>query len=165
MDGSLIIRNKNYHTNLSNPNTTMFKELAEEVESIIMEIVSLNTTDILDAEVTSFRNGSVIADFYLRVRYDSSLSDQQYTKLLSDANGTMWRGFYATNITVTLRATEESSSKPSQVEDNSGISKVAVIATFTVLAGLLIAVGSFGVYVCKKKGFPCEMNSQKRWNS
>ena len=152
MDGSLIIRNKNYHTNLSNPNTTMFKELAEEVESIIMEIVSLNTTDILDAEVTSFRNGSVIADFYLRVRYDSSLSDQQYTKLLSDANGTMWRGFYVTNITVTLRATEESSSKPSQVEDNSGLSKVAVIATLTVLAGLLIAVGSFGVYVCKKKG-------------
>lgn len=152
MDGSLIIRNKNYHRNLSNPNTTMFKALADEVEAIIKDIMSFNNTDVLDVEVISFRNGSVIADFYLRVRYDTPLSDQQYAQLLSEANETVWRGLYVTNITVTLRAKVKASPEPSRGEDDADLSKTAIIATLTVFAVLLIAVGSIGVYVCKKKG-------------
>ena len=106
MDGSFIIRNKNFHANLSNPSTTMFKDLADEVEEIIAEIVSE------DAKVTSFRNGSVIADFYLMVAYNSPFSDQDYVQMLSEANKTLWRGYFVTNITVTLRDYTETSQQP-----------------------------------------------------
>ena len=61
----------------------MFLTLADEVETIITNIVSLNNTDVLDVEVTSFRNGSVIADFSLRVTYHSPFSDQQFGQLLN----------------------------------------------------------------------------------
>ena len=160
MDGSLIIRNINYHTNLSNPETTMFKIRVLEVEAIIRDIISLNNTDILDVEVTSFRNGSVLADFYLKVRYDSPLSDQEYAQILSAANKTLWRGFYVTNITVTLRTRPEGTSAPSQEKDDASLQNTVIIATLTVLGVLLIAVGSFGVYVCKKKGV-CHISKVK----
>lgn len=152
MDGSLVIRNRNFHANLSNPNSTMFKVLADEVEEIITEIVSLN------AKVTSFRNGSIIADFYLMVAYDSPFSTQDYAHLLSEANETLWRGYRVTNITVTLRVYTR---RPAaRLQDGGGLSKAAVVAIFAVFSVLLIAVGGFGVYVCKKKGM-CERSRVK----
>ena len=144
MDGSLIIRNRIFHANLSNPNSTMFKELADEVEEIITDIVSV------DAEVTSFRNGSIIANFYLKVPYDSPSSDQDYAKMLSEANETLWRGYHVTNITVTLRVSIGRLVPRSQ--DGGGLSKTAIVAIFAVFSLLLIAVGGVGVYVCTKKG-------------
>ena len=144
MDGSLVIRNRKFHANLSNPNTTMFKTLATEVEEIIMDIVSL------DAEVTSFRNGSIVASFYLLVAYDSLFSDRDYVQILSEANETLWRGYQVANITVTLRAYTQRSAARSQ--DDGGLSKAAFAAIFTVFSVLLVAVGCFGVYICKKKG-------------
>ena len=138
----------------------MFKILAHEVEAIIMDIISLNNTDILDTEVTSFRNGSVLADFYMRVKYESPLSDQEYAQLLSAANETLWRGFYVTNITVILRASSEGTSATSKGKDDANFSNTVIIATLTVLGALLIAVGSFGVYVCKKKGM-CNISKVK----
>lgn len=152
MDGSFIIRNKNFHANLSNPNTTMFKDLADEVEGIITEIV------FEDAKVTSFRNGSVIADFYLMVAYDSPFSDQDYAQMLSEANKTLWRGYFVTNITVTLRDYTE---RPAaRLQESEGLSKGAVVAIFAVFSVLLIAVGSTGVYFCTKKGM-CERSRVK----
>ncbi|KAL9955829.1 hypothetical protein ACROYT_G037214 [Oculina patagonica] len=152
MDGSLVIRNRNFHANLSNPNSTMFKVLANEVEEIITEIVSL------DAKVISFRNGSIIADFYLMVAYDSPFSDQDYAQMLSEASESLWRGYYVTNITVTLRV---STGRPAaRLQDGGGLSKAAVVAIFAVFSVLLIVVGSFGVYVCTKKGM-CERSRVK----
>ena len=152
MDGSFIIRNKHFHANLSNPNTTMFKDLADEVEEIITEIV------FEDSKVTSFRNGSVIADFYLMVAYDSPFSDQDYAQMLSEANKTLWRGYFVTNITVTLRDYTE---RPAaRLQESEGLSKGAVVAIFAVFSLLLIAVGSTGVYFCTKKGM-CERSRVK----
>lgn len=152
MDGSLVIRNRNFHANLSNANTTMFKALADEVEEIIMEIVSS------DAKVTSFRNGSVIANFYLLVAYDSPFSDSDYAQLLSEANETLWRGYQVANITVTLRTYIR---RPAaRLQDGGGLSKAAVAAIFTVFSVLLIAVGCFGIYICKKKEL-CERSRVK----
>ena len=155
MDGSLVIRNKHFHTNLSNPNSTMFKALADEVEEIIEEILSV------DAEVTSFREGSVIALFYLRVAHDSLYNDSDYAKILREANETLWHGYDVTNITVTLRVyTERPPPQYAAIQDYGGLSKAAVVAIFTVLSVLLIAVGVFGVYVCIKKGY-CERSRVK----
>lgn len=152
MDGSLVIRNRNFHANLSNANTTMFKALADEVEEIIMEIVSS------DAKVTSFRNGSVIANFYLLVAYDSPFGDSDYAQLLSEANETLWRGYQVANITVTLRTYIR---RPAaRLQDGGGLSKAAVAAIFTVFSVLLIAVGCFGIYICKKKEL-CERSRVK----
>lgn len=75
----------------------MFKALADEVEEIIMDIVAL------DAEVTSFRSGSIIANFYLLVTSGSPFSDRDYANMLNQANETLWRGYQVTNITVILR--------------------------------------------------------------
>lgn len=152
MDGSLVIRNRNFHANLSNTNSTMFKVLAVEVEEIIMDIVSS------DAKVTSFRNGSIIADFYLKVSYDSQFSDRDYAQKLSEANETLWRGYYVTNITVTLRA--NTGRTAARLQDDGGLSKGTVVAIFTVFSVLLIAVGGVGVYVCTKKGL-CERSRVK----
>lgn len=150
-DGSLIIRNRVYHENLSNPSTVMFKTLAGEVEATMKDIISLNNTNVLDVKVTSFRNGSVIAAFYMRVRFNSTLSDQEYVLLLSEANRTLWRSFYVTNITVTSRKTLEGSSAPSKRRADKSFSKAVIIATLTVLGALLIAVAAFAAYFCKKK--------------
>ena len=152
MDGSFVIRNRKFHANLSNSNTTMFKTFAGEVEEIIMDIVSS------EAEVTSFRNGSIIASFYLLVAYDSPFSDRDYAKMLSEANETQWRGYQVANITVTLRSYPRSSAV--RLQDGGGLSKAAVAAIFTVFSVLLIAVGCFGVYICKKKGL-CESSRIK----
>ncbi|XP_068717465.1 serine-rich adhesin for platelets-like [Montipora capricornis] len=152
MDGSLIIRNKNYHQNLSNPNSTMFKALAGTVEAILMTILSTNNTDILDVEVTSFENGSVVAYFKLRVKYDSLLSDQELAQLLNEANETMWDSFIVSNITVILRDTQETSSRPLLGDDNTGHSNTAIIvATLTALGVLFIALASCGCYIYKTK--------------
>ena len=152
MDGSLIIRNKNYHQNLSNPNSTMFKALAGTVEAILMTILSTNNTDILNVEVTSFENGSVVAYFKLRVKYDSLLSDQELAQLLNEANETMWDSFIVSNITVILRDTQESSSRPLLGDDNTGHSNTAIIvATLTALGALFIALASCGCYIYKTK--------------
>ena len=105
----------------------MFKILAHEVEAVIMDIMSLNNTDILDTEIMSFRNGSIVEDFYMRVRYDSPLSDQECAQLLSAANETPWRGFYVTNITVILRASSEGTSSPSQEKDNENFSNTILL--------------------------------------
>lgn len=130
----------------------MFKALADEVEEIIMEIVSS------DAKVTSFRNGSVIANFYLLVAYDSPFSDSDYAQLLSEANETLWRGYQVANITVTLRTYIR---RPAaRLQDGGGLSKAAVAAIFTVFSVLLIAVGCFGIYICKKKEL-CERSRVK----
>lgn len=152
MDGSLVIRNGQFHANLSNPNTTMFKNLADEVKEIIMDIVSS------EAEVTSFRNGSIIANFYLVVAYDTPFSDRDYAEMLSEANQTQWRGYQVANITVTLRSYSRRSA--ARLQDGGGLSKAAVAAIFTVFFVLLIAVGCFGVYICKKKGL-CERSRVK----
>lgn len=152
MDGSLVIRNRKFHEDLSNPNTTMFKTLAYEMEEMIMNIVSL------DAEVTSFRNGSIIASFYLLVAYSSPFSDRYYAQMLSEANETLWRGYQVENITVTLRADARRSA--ARFQDDGGLSKAAVAAIFTVFSVLLIAVGCFGVYICKKKGL-CKQSRVK----
>ena len=152
MDGSFVIRNRQFHANLSNPNTTMFKALANEVEEIIMDIVSL------DAEVTSFRNGSIIANFYLLVAYDSPFSDSDYAQMLSDANETLWRGYQVANISVLLRVNTRH--EATRLQDGGGLSKAAVAAILTVFSVLLIAVGCFGVYICKKKGL-CERSRVK----
>ena len=152
MDGSLIIRNKNYHQNLSNPNSTVFKALAGTVEAILMTILSTNNTDILNVEVTSFENGSVVAYFKLRVKYDSLLSDQELAQLLNEANETMWDSFIVSNITVILRDTQESSSRPLLGDDNTGHSNTAIIvATLTALGVLFIALASCGCYIYKTK--------------
>ena len=151
MDGSLIIKDKRYHTNLSNPNTTMFKTLADEIETIIMRIISFNNTDVLGVEVTSFKNGSVVAYFALTVKYDSPFNDQEFANLLREANGTLWRGYLVTNITVTLRTVEKGSHGRSHDQEEAKLSTPAIIAILSVL-GVLLAVGGFGVYVCKKKG-------------
>lgn len=150
-DGSLIIRNRIYHENLSNPSTVMFKTLAGEVEATMKDIISLNNTNVWDVEVTSFRNGSVIAAFYMRVRFNSTLSDKEYALLLSEANRTLWRGFYVTNITLTSRKTLEGSSAPSKRRADKSFSKAVIIATLAVLGALLIAVAAFAAYFCKKK--------------
>ena len=152
MDGSLIIKDKRYHTNLSNPNTTMFKTLADEIETIIMRIISFNNTDVLGVEVTSFKNGSVLAYFALTVKYDSPFNDQDFANLLREANGTLWRGYLVTNITVTLRTVEKGSHGRSHDQEEAKLSTPTIIAILSVLAVLLVAVGGFGVYVCKKKG-------------
>ena len=144
MDGSLVITNRQFYENLSNPNTTMFKALADEVEEIIIDIVSS------EAEVTSFRNGSVIANFYLLVAYDSPFSDRDYAEMLSEANETQWRGYQVANITVTFRSYTRHSA--ARLQDGEGLSNAAVAAIFTVASVLLIAAGCFGVYICKKKG-------------
>ena len=144
MDGSLVITNRQFHANLPNPNTTMFKALADEVEEIIIDIV------FSEAEVTCFRNGSVIANFYLLVAYDSPFSDRDYAEMLSEANETQWRGYQVANITVTLRSYTRRSA--ARLQDGEGLSNAAVAAIFTVASVLLIAVGCFGVYICKKKG-------------
>ena len=144
MDCSLVIKNRKFHANLSHLNTTMFKTLANELEEIIMDIVSL------DAEVTSFRNGSIIANFYILVVYDSPFSDRDFVQKLSEANETLWRGYRVTNITITMRAYAR---RPAaRLQDNGGLSKAAVAAILTVFSVLLIAVGCFGVYICKKTG-------------
>ena len=153
MDGSLIIKDKRYHTNLSNPNTTMFKTLADEIETIIMRIISFNNTDVLGVEVASFKNGSVVAHFALTVKYDSPFNDQEFANLLREANGTLWRGYHVTNITVTLRTAEKGSHGRSHDQEEAKLSTPTIIAILSVLAVLLVAVGGFGVYVCKKKGF------------
>lgn len=152
MDGSLVIRNRLFHENLSSPNTTMFKALADEVEEIIMDIVSL------DAEVTSFRNGSIVANFYLLVASGSPFSDRDYADMLSQANETLWRGYQVTNITVILRV--DSPRATARLHDGGGLSKAAVAAIFTVFSVLLIAVGCFGAYICKKKRL-CERSRVK----
>ena len=152
MDGSLIIKDKRYHTNLSNPNTTMFKTLADEIETIIMRIISFNNTDVLGVEVTSFKNGSVVAYFALTVKYDSPFNDQEFANLLREANGTLWRGYLVTNITLTLRTVEKGSHRRSHDQEEARLSTPTIIAILSVLAVLLVAVGGFGVYVCKKKG-------------
>ena len=121
----------------------MFKALADEVEEIIMDIVAL------DAEVTSFRNGSIIANFYLLVTSGSPLSDRYYANMLSQANETLWRGYQVTNITVILRI--DSPRATARLQDGGDLSKAAVAAIFTVFSVLLIAAGCFGVYICKKK--------------
>lgn len=144
MDGSMIIRNRDFHANLSNPNSTMFKDLAGEVEEIITDIVSV------DAEVTSFKKGSIIADFFLKVPYDSPSSDQDYAKMLSEANETLWRSYHVTNVTVTLRVSIGRLAP--RLQDGGGLSKAAIVAIFVVVSLLLVAVGGVGVYVCKKKG-------------
>ena len=143
MDGSFVIRNRKYHANLSHPNTTMFKTLADDLEGIIMDIVSL------DAEVTSFRNGNIVTNFYLLVVHDSPFSDRDYAQMLSEANESLWRSYQVTNITITLRA--YAPRPAARLQDNGGLSKAAVAAIFTVIYVLLIAVGCFGVYICKKK--------------
>lgn len=143
MDGSLVIRNRLFHENLSSPNTTMFKALADEVEEIIMDIVSL------DAVVTSFRNGSIVANFYLLVLSGSPFSDRHYAHMLSQANETLWRGYQVTNITVILRV--DSPRATARLQDGGGLSKAAVAAIFTVFSVLLVAAGCFAVYICKKK--------------
>ena len=152
MDGSLIIKDKRYHTNLSNPNTTMFKTLADEIETIIMRIISFNNTDVLGVEVTSFKNGSVVVYFALTVKYDSPFNDQEFANLLREANGTLWRGYLVTNITVTLRTVEKGSHGRSHGQEEAKLSTPTITAILSVLAVLLVAVGGFGVYVCKKKG-------------
>ena len=152
MDGSLIIKDKRYHTNLSNPNTTMFKTLADEIETIIIRIISFNNTDVLGVEVTSFKNGSVVVYFALTVKYDSPFNDQEFANLLREANGTLWRGYLVTNITVTLRTVEKGSHGRSHGQEEAKLSTPTITAILSVLAVLLVAVGGFGVYVCKKKG-------------
>ena len=152
MDGSLIIKDKRYHTNLSNPNTTMFKTLADMFETIIIDIISLNNTDVLGVEVTCFKNGSVVAYFALTVKYDSPFNDQEFANLLREANDTLWRGYHVTNITVTLRTVEEGSHGYSHDQGEAKVSTPTIIAILAVLAVFLVAVGGFGVYVCKKKG-------------
>ena len=121
----------------------MFKALADEVEEIIMDIVSL------DAVVTSFRNGSIVANFYLLVLSGSSFSDRDYAHMLSQANETLWRGYQVTNITVILRV--DSPRATARLQDGGGLSKAAVAAIFTVFSVLLVAAGCFAVYICKKK--------------
>ena len=117
-----------------------------------MDIVSL------DAEVTSFRNGSIIANFYLLVAYDSPFSDSDYAQMLSDANETLWRGYQVANISVLLRVNTRH--EATRLQDGGGLSKAAVPAILTVFSVLLIAVGCFGVYICKKKGL-CERSRVK----
>lgn len=111
-----------------------------------------------EAEVTSFRNGSIIANFYLVVPYDTPFSDRDYAEMLSEANQTQWRGYQVANITVTLRSYTRRSA--ARLQDGGGLSKAAVAAIFTVFSVLLIAVGCFGVYICKKKGL-CERSRVK----
>lgn len=152
MDGSLIIKDKRYHTNLSNPNTTMFKTLADEIETIIIRIISFNNTDVLGVEVTSFKNGSVVVYFALTVKYDSPFNDQEFANLLREANGTLWRGYLVTNISVTLRTVEKGSHGRPHGQEEAKLSTPTITAILSVLAVLLVAVGGFGVYVCKKKG-------------
>ena len=130
----------------------MFKALADEVEEIIMDIISL------DAEVTSFKNGSIIANFYLLVPFGSPFSDRDYAQMLSEANETLWRGYQVANITVILRVNTRRTA--AHLQDGGGLSKAAVAAIFTVFSVLLVAVGCFGVYSCKKKGL-CERSRVK----
>ena len=94
------------------------------------------------------------------MRYDSPLSDQEYSQILSAANKTLWCRFYVTNITVTLRTSPEGTSVPSQEKDDASLPNTVIIATLTVRGVLLIAVGCFGVYVCKKKGV-CHVSKVK----
>lgn len=152
MDGSLIIKDKRYHTNLSNPNTTMFKTLADEIETIIIGIISFNNTDVLGVKVTSFKNGSVVVYFALTVKYDSPFNDQEFANLLREANGTLWRGYLVTNISVTLRTVEKGSHGRPHGQEEAKLSTPTITAILSVLAVLLVAVGGFGVYLCKKKG-------------
>ncbi|KAK2565458.1 hypothetical protein P5673_010521 [Acropora cervicornis] len=151
MDGSLTIKNKIYHKNLSNPNSTMFKRLAGELEASIMNILSLNNTDVLDVTVTSFENGSVVAFFSLRVTYNAKLNDQEYARILKEANETLWNGLIVSNITVTLRIVQRHSSKALDGEDEKGNSNVATIATIIVLGVLFILLAIGGCYICKRK--------------
>lgn len=151
MDGSLTIKNKIYHKNLSNPNSTMFKRLAGELEASIMNILSLNNTDVLDVTVTSFENGSVVAFFSLRVTYNAKLNDQEYARILREANETLWNGLIVSNITVTLGIVQRHSSKALDGEDEKGNSNVATIATIIVLGVLFILLAIGGCYICKRK--------------
>ena len=151
MDGSLTIKNKIYHKNLSNPNSTMFKRLAGELEASIMNILSLNNKDVLDVTVTSFENGSVVAFFSLRVTYNAKLNDQEYARILREANETLWNGLIVSNITVTLGIVQRHSSKALDGEDEKGNSNVATIATIIVLGVLFILLAIGGCYICKTK--------------
>ena len=155
MDGSLVIKNRDFHANLSNPNSTMFKVLADKVEFIIEDIISV------DAKVTSFEEGSVIALFYLKVPHDALHKDSDYLELLRAANETLWQGLVVVNITVTLRVYRESAeSQDTATRHFKRLSNAAFIAIFTVFFVLLIAVGGFGLYICKKKGY-CERSTVK----
>lgn len=154
MDGSLVIKNRDFHANLSNPNSTMFKVLADKVEVIVEDIISV------DAKVTSFEEGSVIALFYLKVPHDALHKDSDYLELLRAANETLWQGLVVVNITVTLRVyRERAESQDTATRHFKRLSNAAFIAIFTVFV-LLIAVGGFGVYICKKKGY-CERSTVK----
>lgn len=151
MDGSLTVKNKIYHKNLSYPNSTMFKGLAGELEATIINILSLNNMDALDVTVTSFENGSVVAFFNLRVTYNAKLDDQEYARILKEANETLWNGFVVSNITVTLRIVQKHSSKALDGEDEKGTSNSATIATLVVLGVLFIPLAICGYYICKRK--------------
>ena len=117
-----------------------------------MNILSLNNTDVLYVTVTSFENGSVVAFFSLRVTYNAKLNDQEYARILKEANETLWNGFIVSNITVTLRIVQRHSSKALDGEDEKGNSNSATIATIIVLGVLFILLAVGGCYICKRKG-------------
>ncbi|XP_022779243.1 uncharacterized protein LOC111320809 [Stylophora pistillata] len=148
MDGSLLITNREFHANLSNPNSTMFKVLAVKVEAIVEDIISV------DVKVTSFEEGSIIPLFNLKVPHGAPYNDSDYAELLTAANETLWRGLKVTNINITSRVYKERAESQNIVtEENRGLSNATLIAIFSVLSVLLITVGVFGFYVCKKKGY------------
>ncbi|XP_066284641.1 fibropellin-1-like [Branchiostoma lanceolatum] len=83
----LTISNVEFTEELSDPTSQTFTSLASELSETISS--SLNKShvgaDIINVVITSFRQGSVIADYYIQLRHGTAVTDMEIQETLRSA--------------------------------------------------------------------------------
>ena len=157
MDGTMRLVNLEFHSNLHNPNSSMFRTLSADIEAIIVRILALNGMAAERTKVVRFTNGSTVVHFTLYFNPRTNCTSEYLTSVLRMSAKESWKGYDVTNISIIARqVTTPSPHHPGysdrRTDEESG--QTALLVALLVLTGLLLGGMVFFFYrFCKRKNW------------
>ena len=81
------IPNENYTDELGNVSSERFKKLSNDIADVLTKIFDYYLPGFLGVEVVRFQRGSIICTFNIRTKEESTVSEKDIKKVLTDATG------------------------------------------------------------------------------
>ena len=147
--GSLRILNILYHKNLSDPNTTMSRNLTNMVEDLLKIIYTRSQVQLEKIQVTEFQNGSVIAFFFMTFNSQYNYSASFLRNVLISANVSFWSGYKVCNIS--LHKWIPTSTLPTVTKNNQDRKSRVAVPLSIAMVTLVLLFSFLGYRHCKMK--------------
>ncbi|KAJ7356370.1 hypothetical protein OS493_025479 [Desmophyllum pertusum] len=133
---TFTIENRTFSPELTNSSSETFQELATDLE-VLLNYVFKDISGFLYVKVTSFEKGSIVCNFFIHTKLESSATAEDFVKVLvAAANGGKTGNYHITNIAVKDTVGAVKGEKPK----DKFLLKVFGVAAFAGVVVLIIVV-------------------------